>query len=184
MLSVVGSRPDEPTAAGTRLGHNSELSLRGGEMSHEAKLASPTDLESIFKLMQRMQLDEPWSEPFNESVVRFNLAELLQNPVYGLIYFVEDGNRAIAYLVICFDYSLEYRGKGAWVDELFVERDHRQQGIGAYLLNLAESASREHGAQYLHLEVSHGNRAIELYRRRGFVDHDRYLMTKSLLSRA
>jgi diamine N-acetyltransferase len=184
MLSVVGSRPDEPTAAGSRLGHNFQHSLRGGEMFHEAKLASLADLESIFKLMQHMQLDEPWSERFDESVVRSNLSELLQNPVYGLIYFVEHTNRAIAYLVICFDYSLEYKGKGAWVDELFVERDRRQQGIGAYLLDLAESASREHDAKYLHLEVSHGNPALELYRRRGFVDHNRYLMTKSLRSRA
>ena len=149
-------------------------------MLHEAKLASLADLESIFNLMQRMQLDDPWSEPFDESVIRFNVAELLQNPAYGLIYLIQEADRAIAYLVICFDYSLEYRGKGAWVDELFVEPEHRQQGIGAYLLNLAESASREHGAQFLHLEVSHGNRAIELYRRRGFADHNRYLMTKRL----
>ena len=149
-------------------------------MLPEAKLARAADLESIFKLMQHMQLDEPWSEPFDESVVRSNLGELLQNPVFGLIYFVSDANRPIAYLVICFDYSLEYRGKGAWVDELFVEPDHRQRRIGAYFLDLAESASHEHGAQFLHLEVSHGNRAIELYRRRGFVDHNRYLMTKRL----
>jgi GNAT superfamily N-acetyltransferase len=149
-------------------------------MLHEAKLASLTDLDSIFKLMQHMQLDEPWTESFDESRVLYNLSELLQNPIYGLIYLVWDANRAIAYLVICFDYSLEYRGKGAWVDELFVEPDHRQRGIGAHLLDLAESASREQGAQFLHLEVGHGNRAIELYRRHGFVDHNRYLMTKQL----
>jgi ribosomal protein S18 acetylase RimI-like enzyme len=149
-------------------------------MLHEAKLAGVADLDSIFKLMQLMQLDEPWTEPFDESVVRSNLGELLQNPAFGLIYLVSDANRAIAYLLICFDYSLEYRGKGAWVDELFVGPDHRQRRIGAYLLDLAVSASREHDAKYLHLEVSHGNRAIELYRRRGFVDHNRYLMTKPL----
>jgi GNAT superfamily N-acetyltransferase len=152
-------------------------------MLHEAKLASLTDLDSIFKLMQHMQLDEPWTESFDETRVRHSLSELLQNPVYGLIYSMSDANRTIAYLVICFDYSLEYRGKGAWVDELFVEPDHRQRGIGAYLLDLAESTSREHGAQFLHLEVGHGNRAIELYRRRGFVDHKRYLMTKQLQPR-
>lgn len=149
-------------------------------MLHEAKLASLADLDSIFKLMRCMQLDEPWTESFDETRVRYNLSELLRNPMYGLIYLVSDANRAIAYLVICFDYSLEYRGKGAWVDELFVASDHRQRGIGAYLLDLAESASREQGAQFLHLEVSHGNRAIELYRRRGFVDRKRYLMTKQL----
>jgi ribosomal protein S18 acetylase RimI-like enzyme len=34
-------------------------------------------------------------------------------------------------------------------------------------------ASAEHNAKYLYLEVSHGNPAIELYRRSGFVDHQR-----------
>ena len=152
-------------------------------MLYQAKLANLTDLDSIFGLMQRMQLDDPWTESFDEFAVRSSLAELLQNPAYGLIYLAQNNHHAIAYLVICFDYSLEYRGKGAWVDELFVEPDHRRMGIGAYLLDLAESASREHGAQFLHLEVGHGNRAIELYRRRGFVDHKRYLTLKQLRPR-
>ena len=152
-------------------------------MLYQAKLANLTDLDSIFGLMQRMQLDDPWTESFDEFAVRSSLAELLQNPAYGLIYLAQNNHHAIAYLVICFDYSLEYRGKGAWVDELFVEPDHRRMGIGAYLLDLAESASREHGAQFLHLEVGHGNRAIELYRRRGFEDHKRYLTLKQLRPR-
>jgi ribosomal protein S18 acetylase RimI-like enzyme len=42
------------------------------------------------------------------------------------------------------------------------------------------TTSREHHAHYLHLEVTHGNRAVELYRRRGFINHQRYLMTKPL----
>jgi GNAT superfamily N-acetyltransferase len=102
-------------------------------MLYQAKLASLTYLDSIFGLMPRMQLDDFWTELFDESSVRFNLTELLKNPVYGLIFLAHGNHHAIAYLVICFDYSLEYRGKGAWVDELFVEPDHRRMGIGAYL---------------------------------------------------
>ncbi len=34
--------------------------------------------------------------------------------------------------------------------------------------------------QFLHLEVNHGNSAIEVYRRRGFVDYQHSLTTKSL----
>ncbi len=34
--------------------------------------------------------------------------------------------------------------------------------------------------QFLHPEVNHGNSAIEVYRRRGFVDYQRSLTTKSL----
>ncbi len=142
--------------------------------------ASPVDLETVLEMMRHMQLDDPWEEPFHELTVRANLAELLQNPNFGVAYIAREDSAPIAYLVICFDYSLEYRGKGAWIDELFVEPTHRGKGIGTQLLVLAEHASRDHLAKVLHLEVNHGNPAIELYRRRGFSDHHRYLMSKPL----
>ena len=142
--------------------------------------ATLADLDSLLLLMRHMQRDDPWAEAFDELCVRNNLAELLHDPRYGLICLVREKDNPVAYLVICFDFSLEYRGKGAWIDELFVEPAHRGQGIGTRLLDLAETVSSEHGAQTLHLEVNHGNRAIELYRRRAFVDHHRYLMTKWL----
>jgi GNAT superfamily N-acetyltransferase len=146
------------------------------------QLATTADLEPVFILMRHMQQDDPWSEQFDETTVRSNLAELLRNPHFGLIFLARDKQIVVGYLVLCFDYSLEYRGKGAWIDELFVETSYRGQGIGTQFLDLAERAAREHSAQALHLEVNHGNPAIELYRRRGFVDHQRYLMTKSLRS--
>jgi GNAT superfamily N-acetyltransferase len=149
-------------------------------MSLSIQRATPADIDPLLLLMRHMQNDDPWSEPFSETIVRKNLVDLMHNPHYGVLYLARGEQTPVAYLVICFDFSLEYRGKGAWVDELFVEPSHRGQGIGTRLLDLAENASRECGAQTLHLEVNHGNRAIELYRRRGFVDHHRYLMTKWL----
>jgi len=142
--------------------------------------ATLADLETLFEMMRHMQRDDPWEEKFAESTVRANLAELLQNPVFGVVYIVREEALPIGYLVVCFDYSLEYRGKGAWVDELFVEPSHRGTGIGTQLLDLAERTSREHHAKVLHLEVNHGNPAIELYRRRGFTEHPRFLMSKPL----
>ena len=149
-------------------------------MSISINHASSSDLDFLLRMMRHMQEADPWSEPFREPTVRANLAELLQDPVYGVVYLVREETSLIGYLVICFDYSLEYRGKGAWIDELFVEAAHRGNGIGTQLLELAETASREHNAKFLHLEVNHGNPAIEFYRRRGFLDHPRFLMSKSL----
>jgi GNAT superfamily N-acetyltransferase len=153
-------------------------------MSIAIDRAEAVDLEVLLALMRKMQLEDPWSEPFNEAAVRQSLHELLLSQVYGVAYLVREAEAVVAYLIVCFDFSIEYCGKGAWIDELFVALSHRGRGIGTQLLDLAESASRELGALYLHLEVSHGNRAIDLYRRRGFVNHPRYLMTKSLRSGA
>ena len=151
-------------------------------MTHHVQLAVQEDIETILGLMRCMQVDDAWEESFHEATVQKNLEELLANPAYGLIYLVREAQYPIGYLVLCFDFSLEYHGKGAWVDELFIGTDYRGKGIGSELLELAETASREHGAKVLHLEVNHGNHAIELYRRRGFVEHRRFLMTKSLHS--
>ena len=142
--------------------------------------AVPADVELLLPMLRHMQKVDPWSEPFHETTVRASLEKLLQDPLYGAIYIACEELHPVGYLVICFDYSLEYRGKGAWIDELFVEAAHRGKGIGTQLLDLAERASREHHAKFLHLEVTHGNPAIELYRRRGFLDHQRYLMSKDL----
>jgi GNAT superfamily N-acetyltransferase len=142
--------------------------------------ATLADLESLLPIMRLMQQVDPWTESFHEPTVRATLNQLLTNPSYGVVYLVREDLQPIGYLVICFDYSLEYRGKGAWIDELFVEASHRGKGIGTQLLDLAEAASREHNAKFLHLEVTHGNPAVELYRRRGFQDHQRYLMSKDL----
>jgi len=149
-------------------------------MPADLRLASSADQDTLLNLMRLMQQDDPWSEPFEEATVRATLSALLQNPMYGVICLAHHAGKPVGYLVICFDYSLEYGGKGAWVDELFVAKPHRGQGIATQLLDLAEKVSPEHNAKYLHLEVSHGNPAIELYRRRGFVDHQRYLLTKRL----
>jgi len=149
-------------------------------MSCSVDLAIYADLDTLLFLMRQMQKDDPWSEVFDESIFLQNLSVLLGNSHYGLVYLARDQQIPVGYLVICFDFSLEYRGKAAWIGELFVQPSHRGQGIGTHLLGLAEVAARQHGAQFLHLEVSHGNSAVELYRRRGFVDHQRFLMTKSL----
>lgn len=82
-------------------------------MPNSITQATTVDLETLLEMMCHMQLDDPWEEPFHEPTVRSNLAELLQNPVFGVIYIVREDSSPIGYLVICFDYSLEYRGKGA-----------------------------------------------------------------------
>jgi ribosomal protein S18 acetylase RimI-like enzyme len=56
----------------------------------------------------------------------------------------------------------------------------RGRGIGAQVLALVEHEARVRGLARLYLEVAHGNPALSLYRRAGFTDHRRHLMSKFL----
>jgi len=149
------------------------------EVSYRAALSSDSD--TLLQLMRALQQDDPWSVPFREEQVRETVNELLVNPSRGRVYLILEAEVAIGYLVLSFDFSLEYGGINAWIDEFFVRPDLRGQGIGSKTLEFAAQAAREHGARVLHLEVNRGNRAIRLYRRHGFEDHDRYLLSKWLI---
>jgi len=85
------------------------------------------------------------------------------------------------YLVLTFGYSLEFHGRDALVDELYVREAYRGRGAGTLSLAFVEEICRTEGIRALHLEVDRGNeRARRLYHRAGYEDHDRYLLTRWL----
>lgn len=147
-------------------------------MPIQFQLAGPEDLPALLIMMKELQADDPWSLPFDDAAAAKAADRLLRDPSLGRIWMIASGGETIGYIVMAFDYSLEYRGRGAWIDEFFVSRNYRGTGIGTQALEFFLAQAKELGATVAHLEVNHGNRALELYRRLGFEDHQRYLMTK------
>ena len=91
------------------------------------------------------------------------------------------GAAVAGYLVVCFGWSLEFQGRDAFVDELYVREAFRGQGLGTRALEVAADLCRASGVRALHLEVERRNtRAQDVYRRAGFVDREYYLMTRRL----
>ncbi|HEV2992557.1 MAG TPA: GNAT family N-acetyltransferase [Candidatus Angelobacter sp.] len=144
------------------------------------RAAAPGDIDVLLRLMHGFQQDDPWSVPFREEQVRQSLRELLASPSAGRAFLICKDGLCIGYLVLSFDFSMEYGGKNGWIDELFVQREFRGQGVGSRAMDFAVKTARELGAKVLHLEVSRENPAIDLYRRLGFEDHGRYLLSKWL----
>jgi GNAT superfamily N-acetyltransferase len=145
------------------------------------QVAGAEDLRELLAMMREMQQDDPWSVPFQEREAATAAERLLRDPSLGRVWFIRGQDEIVGYIVMTFDYSLEYRGRGAWVDELFVRGSHRGKGIGTQALDFFLGQAKEFGAAVAHLEVNHGNPALELYRRVGFEDHKRYLMTKWII---
>jgi GNAT superfamily N-acetyltransferase len=148
------------------------------ELSYRA--AATSDIDTLLHLIQGLQQDDPWSVPFREEQVRESVRELLVNPSAGRVFLVCEPDSCVGYLVLSFDFSLEYGGRNAWIDELFIRPEFHGKGIGSKALDFAIQAARERGAKVLHLEVNRGNPAIDLNRQHGFEDHNRYLLSKWL----
>ena len=141
--------------------------------------AMPRDIDELLPLMREFYAGERL--PFDEVVLRRALGELWAEPLHGGAWLARVDEEAVGYVVLCCGFSLEYGGRDAFVDELYVHPVWRDRGIGNRLLNAMEAGCRAAGVAALHLEVDHDNPdGKRLYARRGFVDHQRHLMTKWL----
>jgi GNAT superfamily N-acetyltransferase len=117
--------------------------------------------------------------PFQPEEARIALEMIINDPSFGYVWLICEANQAVGYLVITLGFSLEYQGRDAFLDEIYIREAYRGQGIGAQAFEFMVQACRELGVNAVHLEVERANtKAQEFYRKVGFEDHDRYLLTK------
>ena len=148
-------------------------------MSASFRPAALSDLETLIDLVRAFYEED--GTPFDAAAARTALRGLFADAESGVAFLIENGAEALGYLVVTFGYSLEFLGRDAFVDELYVRPQARGQGLGREALRIAEQACREHGVRALHLEVRRGNAPAQgLYHAAGFEDREHYLMTKRI----
>lgn len=143
------------------------------------KPAASSDVETLMAMMRQFYAHE--GLPIDEAGARQALNGILENELHGQIFLILSDDEVAGYAVLTFGYSLEFHGRDAFVDELFLHEKFRGRGIGGRALEYLASVCAEKGIKALHLEVERKNTiAQQAYRKFGFADHDRFLMTKWL----
>lgn len=147
-----------------------ELSLR---------LAGISDLDALVTLVRRFHAEEDL--PFDSAIVEGVVKELITRDSAGRIWVIEGENELAGYVALTFGFSIEFEGRDAFIDEIYLEPQYRGRGWGLKTMEFALAAAPELGVRAVHLEVSPQNeRACKLYERLGFKAHDRALMTNWL----
>jgi diamine N-acetyltransferase len=151
-------------------------------MNPVAKAADRSDVDVLLGLRRAFCRHEHL--PFDEGAARSALEGLLVDGSLGRVWLICFDGAAAGYVVLTFGCSLEFGGRDAFVDELYVEESHRGLGGGGLALRQAEDACRALGVRALHLEVDRGNhRARAVYEKAGFEDRNNHLLTKRLAQR-
>jgi ribosomal protein S18 acetylase RimI-like enzyme len=117
---------------------------------------------------------------FDERRQGVAIGALLDGDPLSLPWLVQHAGAVAGYVVLTLGFSLESGGRDGFVDELYIAPPARGRGLGGLVLALVEREASALGLKRLYLEVGHDNPAQGLYRRAGFVDHRRYLMSKPL----
>jgi GNAT superfamily N-acetyltransferase len=143
------------------------------------QLARADDLDDLLPLVETFYKEDHYQ--FDKLAIRSLLLRFVQNPSLGRAWFICCDGMRVGYVLLTFGYSLEYRGRDAFIDEIFIRDDYRNRGIGTATFQFVRQICIELGVQALHLEVERDNAlAQRFYRKIGFEEHDRYLMTQQI----
>jgi ribosomal protein S18 acetylase RimI-like enzyme len=141
------------------------------------------DEPELLRMMRLLAEQEPGKIHFDEGAARACLQKFRSLPAFGAVWMLCEGNKPIGYIILTIGFSFEFHGHDAFIDELYVDADYRRRGYGRQAVAFLEKKARARGVHAVHLEVDRGNNpAFELYRRAGYEDHERFLMTKWLTS--
>lgn len=143
----------------------------------------PVDERSIEHLLIMMQAYYRYDQlDFEKEKARQAVLQLLAEDHYGRIWLISFDDLLVGYLAVTFGFSLEFGGKDAFIDEFFIQEEHRNQGIGKGVLQLAEQILKQQQVQALHLEVNAEHEAAKhFYIAQGFLIRERFhLMSKAL----
>jgi GNAT superfamily N-acetyltransferase len=136
------------------------------------------DLPVLEQFVRAYYLED--GHTFREDRQPAALAALVEGEPFGRAWLIRLGARPVGYVVLTWAFSVEAGGREACVDEFYLVPEVRHRGLGSRALALIEAEARDLAARRIFLEVARHNRVIGLYRRAGYVDHDRFLMSKLL----
>ena len=148
-------------------------------MSVVMRQASADDLADLIELMQEFYAEAEYS--LNPDRARAAFIPLLAPGQLGQVWLAEFDGQVAGHLVLTFCYSMEYGGRSAFIDDLFVRPALRNRGVGRALVQQARSICEGLGIRAMHLEVARANASAQaVYRAVGFDATDRQLLTLSL----
>lgn len=143
------------------------------------KSADASHVDLLVEMVREFYVDGQY--PFDEQTVISALHQILGDASLGRVYLALSDGEAVGYVVLTLGFSLEYQGRDAFIDEIYVRESYRGRGIGQRVVQFIEGVCRELEVRALHLEVERANtNAQAVYRKAGFTDHDRFLLTKRI----
>ncbi len=133
------------------------------------------EIETITKLMQEFYAIDNY--PFDIEVSKKLFAEFIAYENLGKAYLIYIDETIVGYFILTFVFSFEYKGRLAFLDELYICEKVRRQGIGKQTIAFIKSLANELSIKMMYLEVeNHNIIAQNLYLKNDFDFHNRKIM--------
>ena len=144
-------------------------------MNHSLKLASTENLQELLPLIKAFHSFEGIHMADEQRQQTVN--RLLSDPLLGKIWLIVSDKIIAGYVALTFGYSIEFGGRDAFIDELYIRPELRGQGLGKQTLINIQQEAKAQNIQALHLEVArHNIKAQKFYAQTNFLPRKNYLL--------
>ena len=143
------------------------------------RLANQSDVPALVELMRAFYAESAYPLPEAQAAATFT--DLIASPQLGSVWLLQADGQPAGFVVLTVAFSMEYGGLRGFVDDLFVSPRFRRMGLAAAALDAVKRACVARGVRALLVETSSSNApALRVYRRAGFEESGRLLMTLPL----
>jgi ribosomal protein S18 acetylase RimI-like enzyme len=115
--------------------------------------------------------------PIDPIVSRDLFLQFIDNETLGRGWTIIYDGTVVGYFILTFVFSFEFKGRIAFLDELFISKQARGTGLGKKALDFITEQAKSLSLKIIYLEVeNHNEAAKKLYLSKGFKVHNRGLM--------
>lgn len=134
-----------------------------------------SDIDTIVVMMQDFYAIDNY--PMDVAVAKNLFFDFLENENLGKAWLIYADEELVGYVILTFVFSFEYKGRIAFLDELYLSEIARGKGIGKKTLDFIHEQSILLSLKIIYLEVEgHNEMAQKLYLSKDFEVHNRKLM--------
>ena len=138
-----------------------------------------SQIDSIVSMMQDFYAIDNYPIHVEESKQLFET--FIANSNLGKAWLIYKDEEVIGYVILTFIFSFEYKGILAFLDELYIKKEHQGKGFGKQAVQFIQQESSQLNVKMLYLEVEqHNENAQKLYLAHDFEVHNRKILKHKL----
>ena len=117
--------------------------------------------------------------PFYEVQASNCFEDFIKNDHLGKFWMITFSGKTIGYLILTFGYSFYHGGRDAFIEEIYLKKEYRNQGFGTHILESLHFFASKHDVKAIHLKAEQGKVDRQrLYMKAGFKGSERQIFTK------
>ena len=117
--------------------------------------------------------------PIDVAETKILFQQFIADENLGKSWLIFDDNEIVGYVILTFVFSFEYKGRLAFLDELYIKESARGKRIGTKTIQFIKEQVSYLNVKMMYLEVeSHNESAQKLYLAHDFVFHNRKIMKR------